>query len=317
MFRPVDLQEFVGANLSDVGEAFARALGIPIRLEVSPGSEQELGLVVHQPGVRLRIKSASSQLIFFLPEGPYLPEGYLDPSPTWRARWGTLAQELALILFPEDLDAEGAFDLVERLGQGLEEGLAGGGGRVLRLRLVDPKDQSPGAIWVLSVGQQAAGAWHESSGPLSQELPSSDDSWKEEPAVTPSAAESPQTAGESSGKVPGAVVQWDSPQAGPEPPRPRSTKDLPPFVRGLLRVPLAVSVTLARRRQPVRNILQLSPGAIIQFEKSCDELLDLEVSGRVIAQGEAVKVGEKFGLRILRMVPPPERLVSLRPRRPE
>ncbi len=71
-------------------------------------------------------------------------------------------------------------------------------------------------------------------------------------------------------------------------------------------------VTLARKTQPLGKILELGPGLIIQFDKSCEEPLELEVGGLTIAKGEAVKVGEKFGLRINTMVLPSERFVPVR-----
>jgi flagellar motor switch protein FliN/FliY len=47
-----------------------------------------------------------------------------------------------------------------------------------------------------------------------------------------------------------------------------------------------------------KQLLALAPGSLITFSKPCDELLDLYVNNRHYARGEAVKVGEKFGLKI-------------------
>lgn len=87
----------------------------------------------------------------------------------------------------------------------------------------------------------------------------------------------------------------------------RSARDLPYFTRSLLRISVPVVVTLARKKQNLRRILELGPGSIIQFDKSCEEMLELDVGGRPVATGEAVKVGEKFGLRINSIVLPGER----------
>jgi flagellar motor switch protein FliM len=78
-----------------------------------------------------------------------------------------------------------------------------------------------------------------------------------------------------------------------------------------IRVPL--SVTLAAKKQPVGQILEIGPGSILQFEKSCEEMLDLNVSNLPIARGEAVKVGEKFGLRVTSLILPGERFKPLQP----
>ncbi|NMC21806.1 MAG: FliM/FliN family flagellar motor switch protein [Thermogutta sp.] len=94
---------------------------------------------------------------------------------------------------------------------------------------------------------------------------------------------------------------------------PRSVRDLPLITRSLLRIRVPVQVTLAETRRPLGEVLQFAPGVIIQFNKSCDEPLELQINGRTVAVGEAVKVGDKFGLRIIKMTPPPERYIRLAP----
>ncbi len=86
---------------------------------------------------------------------------------------------------------------------------------------------------------------------------------------------------------------------------------LPPYTRSLLKVRVPVSVTLASTRQSLRRIMELSPGAIISFKKTCDETLTLEIGDQTIADGEAVKVGDKFGLWITAMTLPPERFETV------
>ncbi len=82
---------------------------------------------------------------------------------------------------------------------------------------------------------------------------------------------------------------------------------LPSYSRSLLKIKVPVTVTLATAKQPVRTILGLVPGSIIQFDKLCDETLTLEVANQRVAEGETVKVGDKFGLRLTSMVLPDER----------
>jgi flagellar motor switch protein FliN/FliY len=100
------------------------------------------------------------------------------------------------------------------------------------------------------------------------------------------------------------------------PPEPVSFEEalgqLPPYMRSLLRVKVQLSVALATTQQPVRRIVELSPGSIIQFDKRYDESLDLRVDGQNVALGEAVKVGDKFGVRITSMVLPSERFLPLK-----
>jgi flagellar motor switch protein FliN/FliY len=82
---------------------------------------------------------------------------------------------------------------------------------------------------------------------------------------------------------------------------------LPIYTRSLLHIEVPVVVTLAAKKQAVGQILELGPGSIIHFDKSCDEMLDLSVGEHRIAQGEAVKVGDKFGLRVTSLILPEER----------
>lgn len=86
-----------------------------------------------------------------------------------------------------------------------------------------------------------------------------------------------------------------------------TSSDLPPYTRSLLRIKVPVVVTLAEKRQKLSRIIELGPGAIIQFDKSCEEMLELGVGDRPVALGEAVKVGDKFGLRITSIALPDER----------
>ncbi len=91
-----------------------------------------------------------------------------------------------------------------------------------------------------------------------------------------------------------------------------SEQALTEYARSLLHIEAPVSVTLAARKQTVKQILELGPGSMIQFDKPCDQLLELEVAGHRIAFGEAVKVGDKFGLRITAMALPGERFEKVR-----
>jgi flagellar motor switch/type III secretory pathway protein FliN len=86
---------------------------------------------------------------------------------------------------------------------------------------------------------------------------------------------------------------------------------LPAYTRSLLRIEVPVVVTLATTEQAVQRILELGPGTLLHFKKPCDEPLTLSVGNCDVAVGEAVKVGEKFGLRIISMVLPEEKFVPL------
>jgi flagellar motor switch protein FliN/FliY len=66
----------------------------------------------------------------------------------------------------------------------------------------------------------------------------------------------------------------------------------------IMRLYVPVIVKLAQRKLTMAEVLRLGVGAIIEFEKSSEEPLDLLINNKPIGTGEAVKVGENFGLRI-------------------
>lgn len=83
------------------------------------------------------------------------------------------------------------------------------------------------------------------------------------------------------------------------------------YWKSLLRIEAELAVVLADEKMPVSKILQLVPGVMIPFEKTCEAPLTIEVDGIAIAQGEVVKVGDKFGLRIQEILDRDERWVPL------
>jgi len=70
----------------------------------------------------------------------------------------------------------------------------------------------------------------------------------------------------------------------------------------LLDVPLRITVELGRAQLPVRDVLELAPGSVIQLDRSAGEVLDVLVNGVPVAHGEVVVVGEQFGIRLVRVL---------------
>ena len=71
-----------------------------------------------------------------------------------------------------------------------------------------------------------------------------------------------------------------------------------PDLRRILRLEVPVIVKLAERKLTLGEVMRLGAGAIIEFSKSSDEPLELLVNNKPIGVGDAVKVGENFGLKI-------------------
>ena len=70
------------------------------------------------------------------------------------------------------------------------------------------------------------------------------------------------------------------------------------FSQAVLSIQTPLSVTLAAKKCSLERIVDLVPGAMLTFDAHCDEPLTLEAGGKPIATGDAVKIGDKFGLRI-------------------
>jgi len=66
----------------------------------------------------------------------------------------------------------------------------------------------------------------------------------------------------------------------------------------ILQLEVPIIVKLAERKLNLSEVMRLGTGAIIEFIKSSEQPLELLVNNKVIGVGEAVKVGENFGLRI-------------------
>jgi flagellar motor switch protein FliN/FliY len=79
----------------------------------------------------------------------------------------------------------------------------------------------------------------------------------------------------------------------------------------LLDIPLQVSVELGRTRLTVSEILSLRVGSVLELDKMAGEPGDVLVNGTLIARGEVVVVDEKFGIRIVEVLPAARRLASV------
>lgn len=79
----------------------------------------------------------------------------------------------------------------------------------------------------------------------------------------------------------------------------------------LMDVPLQVTVELGRTRRPIKDILALGPGSIVELDRFAGEPVDVFVNGQLVARGEVVVIDENFGVRITDIVSPADRVRSL------
>jgi flagellar motor switch protein FliN/FliY len=230
-------------------------------------------------GLAVVIKFAESSAVALLPESSgLLPSWYREPDPTGKSKLSTLGQELSMQLVPASHVAEESHVVrLEKLAEAMLKAELAAGAPLVPITLKHA----------------------EKEGQLSLIWP-----------VPKHAALLPQAEA-----VPASQSQPASPMEAPPPPVDYTDEDLarlPRYARSFLKVQVPVSVNLAAQKLYVQEILDLVPGAIIKFDKSCDELLDLVVCDQPIAAGEVVKVGDKFGLRIRNMILPQEQFIAIK-----
>ncbi len=80
----------------------------------------------------------------------------------------------------------------------------------------------------------------------------------------------------------------------------------------ILDVPVTLSMEVGRTRLPIRSLLQLNQGSVVELDRAAGEPLDVFVNGTLVAHGEVVVVNEKFGIRLTDVVSPAERIRKLK-----
>ncbi len=275
---------------SELAAALSRGLDRTVRVAVGqPGTWSKCSSECAGGGLLLVLGSQQAVLCLLCDSSGLVPRWSIAPDATGRSRLATLAQELWLLALPEGaVDESFAAGHVSDLHLALQRAAVHETASMLPLQLTD--DGGTNAVLYL--------VWPAQKPQLALQEP------------MPGQAEATTAA------TPSQTAEAQSAQAAASTPRlrPRSIAELPPYTQSLLRIKVPVVVTLASRKQPVARILDLGPGSILQFDKSCEDLLDVEVGGRCIARGEAVKVGDKFGIRIANFSPTGERFHTVRPK---
>jgi flagellar motor switch protein FliN len=290
---PESANEFLEAceaGAEEAAGALGRSLDGEFKLTVgkstrySPGSPPE---GFDGPGLAMSMTFGGEGVVVLLPdESGLVPDWCAAPDATGESKLSTLAQELSMLLVPESLMAdEFAIGHVDTIATSLAA-VAPADAAVLITLALASGDRSGTMSMIWPVGQP---------GDL---LPKA----AEPPAAEPAAMKTP-TSPPASAEV--ASNGGDGPAT--------DLNGLPTYTRSLLKIEVPVTVRLATKRETVRNIVDLVPGSIVKFDKSCDDLLELTVGDRAIATGEAVKVGDKFGLRIHEILLPKEHFAAVRP----
>ena len=81
-----------------------------------------------------------------------------------------------------------------------------------------------------------------------------------------------------------------------------ATADLPANLNLVLDVPVNLAVELGSCQLPMREVLQLNPGSVVQLNKTADAPVELFVNGKLVARGEVVVVDDRFGVKITELL---------------
>ncbi|MEW4563330.1 FliM/FliN family flagellar motor C-terminal domain-containing protein [Bremerella sp. JC770] len=285
------------ATAVEASDAFSRAFDQKIQLKLGDGSplsvDQDLAdWKVPGLAIVLNVESQAALVLISEPSG-LLPDWYGSPDPTGESKLATLGQELGMTLLPEEFMAmEFQVQAVEDLGTACDNGELGDSPAKLSLQLeVDGTSHEALMVWPLT----KPGSVFESAGATTDQAAA-----ETEPA--PAQAAAPAAAG--------------PPPAQPTAhPRIGSYSELPSFGRSLLQIQVPIRVILAAKKMKVNDIVNIGVGTIIQFDKSCEDTLEVEIGRQKIAEGEAVKIGDKFGVRVTSITMPEERYIALKARK--
>ena len=76
-------------------------------------------------------------------------------------------------------------------------------------------------------------------------------------------------------------------------------------------IEVALSIEVGRTEMTIKDLLLLNEGSVVELDRLAGEPLDILVNGAIIAKGEVVMVGERYGVRFTDIVDPEERAESI------
>ena len=76
-------------------------------------------------------------------------------------------------------------------------------------------------------------------------------------------------------------------------------------------IPINLTIEVGSTTLKLKDLLKLSQGSLLELDRTAGELMDIKVNNTVIAKGEVVMIGERFGIRFTEVVDPKERVQNL------
>jgi flagellar motor switch protein FliN len=288
------------AHLAEMGETFRAHLDCDVRLSAAEPRPYAADAVsaFEGPGLAVSLVLGEQGLLLLIPEPIPLPAWYRQPGISENNRLQTFAHELSLQLLPADLQADrysarAAASLKEFAEQAQIDPTA----TAIDLPVfhADAAESDPPFATILVIMPIEALAAEGLDGE-----PVAGEPELNEASTEPSAEAEEENRFDfpDDDDTDEATFTEDGPPVSAD-----TGLSLDQALRALrvLNVPVTVSVRLAERKMPLGQIVALAPGGLITFSKSCEDLLDLFVNNHRYCQGEAIKIGENFGLKVAKV----------------
>lgn len=271
--------EAIKAKLDSVSESLNRCFDSSFQLQLAESQEYSKsppGMDLLQPGVVVSLWVGAECLLCAIPESLPLPEWYTQPDPNQQVRLDSLAMEWATHCLPDELPGETfTSDVVPSVWESISACEISQQASWLPIDISTAEGPSPARVWLL---------WPSATSPRE-----STPQWDPGPGGSPEGEEAFESGASHNGTATAvesmaAPVVVDAKYAAR-----RQT---------LLSLPVRINVQLAKKKIELGQLMNMGPGTIVTFEKSCEDLLDLYINNQLYCRGEAVKIGEKFGIKI-------------------
>ena len=261
------------SNIGDLTHSFGANLSGEFKLEPgeeTKGSEEIVAKVSEQPGIAITLKYDGFGILCLIPADLPLPDWYKSPNDSQASQLQTLPVEWSVGMVPMELEAvEEKTITCENLRAHLEASQPTEAARMLELSVTPVGGETSATIYLVM------------------------------PVTNPITE---QAADESAGAGDAFASDAESPAAEP----PAATREPEPMIDPALarrvarinKVPVNLIVRLAERKLELEQLLRIAPGSLLMFDKPYDSPLDVYIDNRLYCRGEAVKIGETFGIKI-------------------
>jgi flagellar motor switch protein FliN len=300
-------------HLAELAETFHKSLDLEMRLSAGEpialtgtAALADLGV----PGLAVVLGIGSQGLIVLVPESLPLPGWYRQPDIAQNNRLQTLAHELSLQLLPADLQSDRYLALAtENLAEVVERAQADASAQMVELSVFHPDGTHDASfakiLLIVPVNAPPLPAIDQATSPDFAAAAVEDagasaisDNLEDQPGLEDPASAALDEEGD---------VAVDHARSAANALAAARSADAALRALRILQVPVTVSVRLAERKMSLGSVVGLVPGSLVTFTKSCEDLLDLYVNNHRYCQGEAVKIGESFGLKVSKVAVAEER----------